>query len=166
MPKRSYKQVEALMKQAFELLDNGLTKEEVAQRLGTTLRTVQRWTKDGSYQPAHQKTQKVVKEIGLESIIKNADNVPKLPINDINSLEDYIGAQKLFAISSGRIVVKYLPLLDAAISELNSSDINPRNIPSLIKSCIELIEVSSDCWARATGLDEVLNAVQSKQDIN
>jgi predicted transcriptional regulator len=184
MPKRSYKDVERLMNEAFKLLDSGLSKQQVAEKLGTTIRTVHRWVKDGKYKPiseklqldllesiVNQKVQEVVletvvtqkvQEPVLETIIKSVENNPDLPFSDI---ENYIESQRLFAMSSGTIAVKFLPILDNAISRLQADDITPRTLSSLIRGCVELIEISSTCYTRATGLKEVLNAIQICQEL-
>jgi hypothetical protein len=158
MPKRSKLEVEILSGRAFNLLDEGWKPQVVALELGVSLRSVQRWianrscSDEGSQAELIAVADKVVAEVTSIS-------------QQVVDLQDYRDSQRLLATEMGALASRLSSIARKTLDRLEESpeEITPRVLPGILKSIAELSEKSSNCWARSTGLEEVLNAVQVVQ---
>lgn len=169
MPRRNLNETQNLMQQAFQLLDSGYSKQEVAASLNTTVRTIQRWVKDRNYQNPKNRIENALVEIASQATSKttaspSSQSAQDLAVsNAVQDLEDYHASQRWLALEMGGLGARLLPVLKECLDKLSPEDINPRTLPSLLKAVAELANNSSNCWARATGLEEVINVIKNQQ---
>ncbi len=159
MPKRRKDEVEALSGRAFNLLEEGWKPQAVALELGVSLRSIQRWianrdcSDEGSQAELIAVANKSVAEVTSIS-------------QQVADLLDYRDSQRLLATEMGSLASRLSSIARKALDRLEESpeEITPRVLPGILKSIAELSEKSSNCWARSTGLEEVLNAIQVVQE--
>lgn len=161
MSKRSKEDVEKLASKAFELLGSGYTQAQAAEKLGVSVRTIQRWVKDGDFRKPEVKAQATLVEVANQATAVKVREV--LPLQD---LADYHQSQKLAALEHGEIAAILFPKVKEALENLLPSDIPVRLLPSMYKMIIDARNSENDCFARATGLEEVLNVFQEQIDSN
>ena len=75
-------------------------------------------------------------------------------------------SQRWFAIQLGVLAAKLLPVLQLATEQVSPEDISIRSLPQLLRSVGDLADNASSCWARATGLEEILNVFSQQQASN
>ncbi len=158
MPKRTARDVEDLTQEAFHLLADGYDKKEVAQKLGVTVRTVQRWTSNKSYQQAIAERQLIA---AADGVVVEATSIEQ----QVTDLFDYRDSQRFLALEMGSLATRVSQISKQVIERLeeNPEEVSPRLLPQLLKAVAELSEKASCCWARATGLEEVLDAIQKQE---
>ncbi|NJL80976.1 MAG: helix-turn-helix domain-containing protein [Richelia sp. RM2_1_2] len=161
MPKHSHKQRESGKSSAFQLLDKGFPPKEVATTLNVSLRTLQRWIKQENYQCPSDRTNSALVEVTNRPIEIDFDRVETVGVEATGELQEYYESQRMLAIQMGELTRLLTPKVKAVIELSNPADIPIRSIPSLTKAITDLANASSDCWARATGLEEVLNVIQT-----
>lgn len=158
MPKRSARDIEVLTQEAFQLLADGHDKKEVAQKLGVTVRTVQRWTSNKSYQQAIAERQLIA---AADGVVVEATSIEQ----QVTDLFDYRDSQRFLALEMGSLASRVSQISKQVIERLeeNPEEVSPRLLPQLLRAVAELSEKASSCWARATGLEEVLDAIQKQE---
>jgi hypothetical protein len=164
MPKHSRKERESLKNSAFKLLDKGFTQQEVAISLNIHLRTLQRWIGRENYKHTNTRTDNALIEIADKATKVNIEQVEQLEPVEVEAgeeLQQYHDSQRMLAIQMGELTKLLVPKVKAAIELSNPADIHVRLLPSLTRAITDLADTSSDCWARATGLEEVLNVIQT-----
>lgn len=162
MPKRSKQEVEKLASQAFELMALGCNQTEVAERLGVSTRTIQRWQAANLGKPLNLVTQfmapvKPVPEIPI------TPTVPFTPPNDgntwepdettINPVTAYQQEQEYYANQFNKIAQKLSPIVLKLLSkaEQNIDEIPVRLLPQFLKSLGDLTDFSAICRERSLG---------------
>jgi hypothetical protein len=163
MPKRSPSKQKKLVESAFHLLDNQYTKRDICNKLGISIRTLQRWIKEGTYESTNDKAQEKLEQISLETIaaVKVVDD-NSLVDDPLQGLTDYMESQRWFAIQLGVLAAKLLPVLQLATEQVSPEDISVRSLPQLLRAVGDLADNASSCWARATGLEEVLSVFRQQ----
>ena len=159
MPKRSKVEVEVLSGKAFDLIDDGWKAQAVALELGVSLRSVQRWVAD-------RKNSDEGSQAELIAMADEAAAEVTSVSQQVGDLLDYRDSQRLLATEMGSLASRLSSIARKALDRLEESpeEITPRVLPGILKVIAELSEKSSNCWARSTGLEEVLNAVQVVQE--
>lgn len=158
MPKYSNEEINRLSLQAYKLLDEGLDKKTVAKKLGVSVRTIQRWTSQECYTQKNSARQLI--NMADETVIEKTDIEEQ-----IKDLIDYQEAQRFLALEMGSLA-GHLSLISKRLLkhlEEHPEEISIRLLPQLLRTMAELSEKSSNCWARATGLEEVLNVIEKMQ---
>lgn len=159
MPKRSKLEVEVLSGKAFNLLDEGWKPQAVALELGVSLRSVQRWIANRNY--SNEGSQAELIAFTDRAVVEAAS------VNQqVGDLLDYRDSQRLLATEMGSLASRLSSIAGKALDRLEESpeEITPRILAGILRAIAELSEKSSNCWARSTGLEEVLNAVQVVQE--
>ena len=159
MPKRSKLEVEILIGKAFNLLDEGWKPQAVALELEVSLRSVQRWiaNRDCSDEGSQAELIAVADRAVVEAASVN---------QQVGDLLDYRDSQRLLATEMGSLASRLSSIAGKALDRLEESpeEITPRILAGILRAIAELSEKSSNCWARSTGLEEVLNAIQVVQE--
>lgn len=154
MPKRPVKEAEKLMRQALTLFESGVSREEIAKTMHVSVRTVHRWLQSAKAKTDVQTTKNDVQTVLVESEPTVTPEIIESPLND---LEDYYTTQRNIALELGEFTVLLLPLLKNSLKRFEAEDITPKTLPSLVKTMIDVINNSNECWIRATGIDIVMN---------
>ena len=159
MPKRSKLEVEVLNGKAFNLLDEGWKPQAVALELGVSLRSVQRWI-------ANRNSSDEGSQVELIAVADRAVVEAASVNQQVGDLLDYRDSQRLLAKEMGSLASRLSSIAGKALDRLEESpeEITPRVLAGILRAIAELSEKSSNCWARSTGLEEVLNAIQVVQE--
>jgi predicted transcriptional regulator len=159
MPKRSKLEVEVLSGKAFNLLDEGWKPQAVALELGVSLRSVQRWI-------ANRNSSDEGSQVELIAVADRAVVEAASVNQQVGDLLDYRDSQRLLATEMGSLASRLSSIAGKALDRLEESpeEITPRILAGILRAIAELSEKSSNCWARSTGLEEVLNAIQVVQE--
>lgn len=143
-----------LRDKAKRLLAKGTSKSEVARRCNVSRKTVQRWSQEPDFIEAI--------ENGVEEeLIESADTQVMLAttLSDITTkihdLLAYRDTQRSLAEGMEDLATKMLPVCNSLVERLEREpeQVTIRMLPQLIKAIGELTKVSSDCYARATGIE-------------
>lgn len=166
MPKHSQKSREYLINRAFKLLDQGFSQKIVAERLDVHLRTLQRWMNRCNYQKPSTRIENALVEIPGKATSVNVQQIEQPEADVVEAVEgqrlyEYYESQRMLALQMVELTDLLTPMVKAVIQQSNPIDIPVRSVPSLIRAITDLADTSSDCWARATGLEEVLNVIQT-----
>lgn len=165
MPKRSQESTQKLSRKAIELLEKGHTQAEVADKLGVSTRTIQRWVRHYEYQKPNQ-TPEARAQDALVEVAYQSEAMKVKEVSPLQDLMDYHQSQKWLAQQHGDVALLLLPKLKRALEVLDPVEITSRQLPYIYKMIIDATNSSNDCFTRATGLEEVLNAFQEHIDRN
>jgi hypothetical protein len=159
MTKRSKFDVEVLTRRALNLLEEGWKPPAIAQELGVSLRSVQRWLAKRHF--SDEGSQAELATFADRTVVE-AMSVDQ----QFGDLLDYRSSQLLLATQMGSLAGRLSLIAGKALDRLEESpeEVTPRLLAGILRSIGELSEKSSNCWARATGLEEVLNAIQVVQE--
>ncbi len=147
-----------LMAKATRLLTEGHPQDQVAEMLGISTRTLQRWIAAGDVEVkadlldvAHQAVSEV---LASESIREQ-----------ISNLIEYRDSQKFLALQMGTLASKLSKITLEAVQtlETNPTEVTPRLIPQYLRAVAELGKAASDCWARSIGLDDLIQKVDDNE---
>lgn len=151
---------EKLMAKATRFMTEGYSQDKVAEMLGISTRTLQRWIAAGDVEVkpdlldvAHE----VVNEVLASESIKV----------QITNLLEYRDSQKFLALQMGSLATKLSKITLEAVQtlETNPTEVTPRLIPQYLRAVAELGKAASDCWARSVGLDDLIQKVDNDSEI-
>jgi hypothetical protein len=161
IPKKSKaEQIEA----AIRLLNTGKTQAETAALIGINIRTLQRWVAQpevrGRLLELQQRTNVIVKS---DPVVLSVTEIR----HQVQEILDYRDSQRTFAIEMGQIVRKTSGVLLKAVERLETSpdEVTIRHIPPLIRALTDASEKVSNAWARATGLDDLLESLKDEPQV-
>lgn len=155
---------------AKRLLAQGISKSEVADRCGISRRTVIRWSKEDDFIDA-------IANGANEQLIEESDAELATVAREVLGIEQriadlltYQNSQRDIAVATGDTAFDLLVICRSIINHLqqNPAEITPRMLPQLAKAASDLSKVSSDCWARTTGIegrirDEVASEIDARK---
>lgn len=153
---------EKTISRAIRLLHSGKSPKEVADLCGVSLRSIQRWAQERETDLQALESQ--------EKALVSSDPVV-LTVTDVRAqvqeILEYRDSQRNFALEMGLVVQKATGVLLKAVEKLeeNPDEIPIRTIPQLIRAVADASEKISSAWARATGLDDLLEQVGSESKI-
>lgn len=165
MPRLSREEREQKIDEAIRLLRSGLTQEEVAGILKINVRTVQRWVADPEFKAKISASEQRDREIiqtdkPTQSTLRRLTEIQE----QLDAIESYRESQKAFAIRFGGILCRACNVLDKAVEKLeqNPEEMTARLIPQMMKAVTDASEKVSSAWARATGLEDLLEVLQDE----
>jgi transcriptional regulator with XRE-family HTH domain len=141
---------------ALRLLHSGKSQKEVSELCGVSLRTIQRWARE---KEADLQALKVQQKVLVQS------DPAVLSVVDIRSqveeILNYRESQSSFALEMGMVVKKATAVILKAVERLeeNPEEVNARNLPQLLRAITDAAERTSSAWARAVGLDDLLEQI-------
>ena len=152
-----------------QLLSQGYSQSQAANECGVSRRTVIRWCQDDDSAEAMANN---VNEELIEQADTEVAAVARAVLGveqRINDLLAYRYGQRSLAIATEEVARGLLPLCQSIITYLreNPAEITPRMLSPIAKAVSDLSKVSSDCWARATGIDarvrdEIVTEINAK----
>jgi hypothetical protein len=146
------KQEKTIVK-ALRLLHSGKSQKETSELCGVSLRTIQRWAQErGSDLQALEVQEKAL--IQSDPLVLSVTDV-RLQVQEILNYRD---SQRSFALEMGLVVRKSTAVLLRAVERMEASpdEVSARTVPQLLRAVVDAAEKVSSAWARATGLDDVL----------
>ena len=151
---------EKLMAKATRFLTEGHSQDKVAEMLGISTRTLQRWIQAGDVEVkadlldvAHQAVSEVLASESIRA--------------QIEEIVNYRDSQRFFALEMGLVVQKATAVLLKAVQKLeeNPDEMSARTIPQLLRAVTDASQKVSDSWARATGLDDILEQLRNEPKV-
>lgn len=174
MPKRATEETQKLMQQAFQLLDSGYSKQDVAKAMSTSVRSVERWVKKRDYEKPVPRADTALIEVGLQKVqpvqiykaVIASEGEAEPYERLIADLEHYHETQRSVALGLSEIVLGLLPLIKNSLNSVQQEEISVRVVPALVKSVGQMADDISNCWLRSTGLQEILDDYKQQQNPN
>ena len=145
----------------LRFLNAGKTQAEAAAAAGIHVRTVQRWLCEPEVKDKLMELQK-----HTDAIVKSDPVVLSVTEvrQQVSEILQYRESQLTFALEMGQIIQKTSAALLKAVERLeaNPDDLNVRSIPPLMRALTDASEKVSNAWARATGLDDLLENLRDE----
>lgn len=145
-------------------LSAGKTQAEAAAAAGINIRTVQRWIVD-------QEVKVKLEELQQQTdAIVNSDPVVLCVTQvrqQVNEILQYRESQRDFALQMGEVVQRATAVLLKAVQRLeaNPDELNVRSLPPMMRAVADTAEKVSKAWARAAGLDDLLESLKNEEII-
>ena len=151
-------ETQKLRERAVELLLSGHTQAEVAKILGRDIRTIQKWV-------ALPEVKVLLEARGKQRKALVQSDPVVLSVVDIRSqvqeILDYRDSQRSFAVEMGAVIQKATAILAKVVEQIeqNPEQVTARTLPQLMRAVADTAEKVSNAWARATGLDDLLEQI-------
>lgn len=158
MPRPKSPETQKLRERAVELIVAGRTQSEVAKILNRDVRTVQKWLSQPEVKDLLEGRGKQKKAlVQSDPVVLNVVDIR----SQVQEILDYRDSQHSFAVEMGAVIQKATAILAKAVEriEQNPEEVTARTLPQLLRAVADVAEKVSNSWARATGLDDLLEQV-------
>lgn len=143
---------------AIKLLKAGRSQVEVARLVGVSSRTIARWISDPEVQA------KLGKQQGQGALVKAASGLKPSEIrSQVSEILQYRQFESQSAVELGIILRLATSSIRRALESLqdNPEELSLRLVAPLLRVVLDGSGRVSDCWARAVGLDDLLEAIEA-----
>ena len=150
--------------QTIKLLKSGKSQVEVARLLGVSPRTVGRWLADADVKA------RITGLAEQHEAITQSDPAVVSVVDirlQVERILDYRRFEDQSAVELGAVMRLATALIKRALEDLqkNPEGLSIRMVPLLLRAVVDGTEKVSNCWARATGLEDLLEAINNEPQV-
>lgn len=146
----------ALKEQAARLLAMDKTEFEVAAQLGLGRSSIQRWKKQESFQAMIQSARSSAHMAKVENN-KNIATTSHAVLESVTAIQ---ASETDVAMRLWTLFTKLEAKTLAALEATSVDDISPRNLPSLIRACTDVVQVGLIINDRVSGMATLVDGYQ------